>query len=83
MKKKKRRFFTNSNFYFVKELDNGELQIMNGTEIVKDSALLIWICGGKEMILKELTKKRLFKYDSYMKLVKRRIEYRTKHKLPL
>lgn len=83
MKKKKRRFFTNSNFYFVKELDNGELQIMNGTEQVKDSALLIWICGGKEQILKELKGNHFLRYGAFKKLVLRRIEYRTKKNLPL
>ena len=80
---KKRRFFSNSNFYFVKEGKTGELEIMNGTERVKNSALLIWICGGKEQILRELKGNHILRYETFRKLVNRRIEYRTRKGLPL
>ena len=83
MKHKKRRFFTNSNFYYVRQKNNGELQILNGTELVENAALLIWICGGKEQILKELKGNHLLRYDTFRKLVLRRIEYRRRKNLPL
>ena len=80
---KKRKFFTNSNFYFVRQRPNGELQILNGTEEVKDTALLIWVCGGKDMLLKELVGNHIFRFDTYKKLTWKRVAYRRRKHLPI